>query len=575
MPGGLIQLAVYGSEDLFLTGQPQITFFKIVYRRHTNFAVESIRQNFNGRANFGQESTCTIEKIGDLMSKSYLEVDIPKVSLTKVSNDFSFDYEQTKLALNKIQNILQYFNDYMSENIKIIRNLATLLKANNISFDVIQNLMSNDKYLEMLFNKAHIFNAAIVDDPTFPHLFTNIKQQFDHVVSNYIDVATIKDQLASYIHTRAYPYMKTFYDKINGIYSKLQSVHDLYAGGKYLENYKFAWVEELGNSIIDYINIQIGNQIIDQHTGEWLIIFNQIFTDEQQMRNYYKMIGNVDKLTIFDDATKPSYKLIIPLHFWFCRHTGLSLPLIALRYNDINITVNFKKLYDVCYTEKSDNLLNIQDQYNINIIDAGLYIDYVFLDTVERKRFAQSSHEYLIETVQVNEFNNINENNYVIRTDFTHPTKFITWFAQPSSYRKNLNGTNKCQWNNFGTRNNKSGYTMVHSNMYINSTPLSIKNVDIKYYNYLQPYLYFNRSPTEGLNIYSFSIKPLAQAQQPSGSLNFSRIDSFWIETEFTKEFLDKIKDSGDTIYMAVYAYSYNILRIMSGIGGLAFERIS
>ena len=77
MGGGLMQLVAYGAQDIYLTGNPQITFFKVVYRRHTNFAVESIEQTFNGTADFGRLVTATISRNGDLIQQMYLEVFLP------------------------------------------------------------------------------------------------------------------------------------------------------------------------------------------------------------------------------------------------------------------------------------------------------------------------------------------------------------------------------------------------------------------------------------------------------------------------------------------------------------------
>merc|ERR1711990_861905 len=79
MGGGLMQLVAYGAQDVYLTGNPQITFFKVTYRRHTNFAMESIEQTFNGQADFGRRVTCTISRNGDLAYRTYLQVTLPQI----------------------------------------------------------------------------------------------------------------------------------------------------------------------------------------------------------------------------------------------------------------------------------------------------------------------------------------------------------------------------------------------------------------------------------------------------------------------------------------------------------------
>ena len=79
MGGGLMQLVAYGAQDVYLTGNPQITFWKVTYRRHTNFAMESIEQTFNGQADFGRRVTCTVSRNGDLAYRTYLQVTLPEI----------------------------------------------------------------------------------------------------------------------------------------------------------------------------------------------------------------------------------------------------------------------------------------------------------------------------------------------------------------------------------------------------------------------------------------------------------------------------------------------------------------
>jgi len=80
MGGGLLQLVAYGAQDVYLTGNPQITFFKVVYRRHTNFAMEAIQQTFSGTPDFGSTVSCQISRNGDLIHRSYLQVELPALT---------------------------------------------------------------------------------------------------------------------------------------------------------------------------------------------------------------------------------------------------------------------------------------------------------------------------------------------------------------------------------------------------------------------------------------------------------------------------------------------------------------
>ena len=604
MGGGLVQLAVYGSEDIFLTGTPQITFFKIVYRRHTNFAMESIQQYFIGDANFGQEMTSIVEKLGDLMNRVYLEIEIPKVELVKNFSNWKNTKENVKSQFDKIQQFYQLTHDYISANTDIAKKLDMLLKTNNISIDDIEKTLHDSNFINNLVTKR----TALIEYITFSNDFRSIEEFIDTKSSDLLQqvyqidiqmlaVSVINDanklaskrtieeifvikklELIRLVNKKLYIVMRDFYMKIYDIYFAKQKLYQSFLDNTYVEKYKFAWVEELGHAIIDQIEIKIGSQTIDMHTGDWLILFNKLFLHEYQIENYYEMIGNVTELTIFDDNIKNSYKLIIPFQFWFCRNTGLAIPLVALRYHDVMFTIKLKDLEKVCYVEDDESLMdipNIQSQYNINIVDAKLYVDYIYLDTDERRRFAQSSHEYLIETVHFNDFVDINGKQYNAHLNFSHPTKFIIWYIQPNFYRQNPTGRNKCQWNNFGVRSDKTGHPMRFAHLRLNSYNRTDPQLDMNYYNYLQPCWYFAHSPTDGLNVYSFAIKPMEH--QPSTSINLSRIDDFGIMMVLTEEFMDLVNDSvldsiENGIYMAAYVMSYNILRIMGGMGCMAFQ---
>ncbi|AYV85383.1 MAG: capsid protein [Satyrvirus sp.] len=597
MAGGIVQLTVYGSQDIFLTGKPQITFFKIVYRRNTNFAIESVQQHFIGTTNFGQEMVSIIDKIGDLMNRMYLEIELPKVDLVKNSTYWNTNKDDVKNKFDRIQKFYRLVYDYISENSVVIRKLDVLLKTNNISMDNIEKIMYDPIFIDKLSALRKNLKSYIASNIDFDSItelsdqklnliqeinsfdiqiiFNSVVKHANYLKNSYDENNFLKKiQLQKIINSSLYKLMKDFYMKIYNIYLEKENLYKSLLNGSYKERYKFAWVEEIGHAIIDLIDIKIGNQTIDTHTGDWLILFNKISVPEYHIKNYYKMIGNVKSLTIFDDSVKNSYKLIIPLQFWFCRHTGMSLPLIALRYHDIMFTLKLKDLSKLCYVEDAPGLQsieNIQSQYNINLIDAKLYVDYIFLDTDERYRFAQFTHEYLIETVQYNEFKDIIGKQYISHLSFSHPTKFMIWFVQPHDYRENLSGHNKCQWNNFGTNSDKTGYPISSSLLRINSYDRTDPYLDVKFFNYVQPYLYFNRSPTDGVNVYSFSLKPLEH--QPSGSINLSRIDDFSIVVDFTNEFINLINsDNYKGAYMGVYTMSYNILRIMNGMAGMAFE---
>lgn len=605
MTGGLVQLITYGSQDIFLTGTPQITFFKILYRRNTNFSTESIPQHLIGDLNFGTETTSIIDKAGDLIARTYLEIEIPKVDLLKNPSQWQNNCNTAQCQFEQIQEFYKLLYAYVTANTDIARKILVLIRTNNLTLEDVSKIITDPNFTSTLTAvrqelQSYIANNIAFDD--FPELrgrrlyliqFINtidaskifldtIKQQSDNTAQNINTIqikpnSVIKNRFTQKINTM-YQEMRNFYLEIYELLQRKEKILQEFKNNTYSERYRFAWVQELGHAIIDQLDIHIGNQLIDRHTGDWLIVFNQLFTRDPQIGNYNKMIGNIPELTVYDDTIKNSYRLIIPFQFWFCRHTGLALPLIALRYHDVMFTIRLKDLSKVCYMEPNaiaSNIANLQSQYNINIKSARLYVDYIFLDTDERRRFAQSTHEYLIEIVQYNEFDNIVGNKYTMHLSLSHPTKYIVWFVQPNQYRDNPDGTNMTQWNNFAINNDKSGYPIAQQGIRLNSYNRTDPHIDIKYYNYAQPLMYFQRSPTDGLNVYSFAIHPMDH--QPSAAVNLSRIDDISIFINFTPEFVNLVNSNTNPkietgAHAAVYAVSYNILRIMGGMAGLAFQ---
>jgi hypothetical protein len=587
MPGGIIQIAVYGSQDIFLTGTPQITFFKIVYRRYTNFAIEQIQQQFVGITNFGYEMSLVVDKLGDLMYKTYLEIDLPFVDLCKDRSNYKIDSVIAHARFKQMELFYQLVCSYIASNMKVVRQLHDVLRVHNITMQEIELMMHDCRFtaeLEEIRTKlrAHISNTDNYD--TIPELTTNKQCIYNDI--SLIDIQILfhsicpdnpekRCTLLFLINKQLSDRIQEFYLHIYRHFCQCRNTLARWRDNTYVERYQFAWVEEIGNAIIDSIDVKLGPQLIDRQTGDWMMIYNTLNLREYQKINYYKMIGQVPQLIVLNDSIKPRYKLIIPLLFWFSRYNGLALPLIALRYHDVLINLRLRDLSQLCYVEDCSELPTIpeiQAQYNINIESAVLYVDYVFLDSDERRRFAQSTHEYLIETVQYNEFHIAPTTSANNRLTFAHPCRYMVFFCQPNFYRHNPTGRNKCQWNNFGISPNRTGQPVSNLFIRLNSTEITDTTQPIVYFNYVQPYMHFLHSPTDGLYSYSFSLRPTEI--QPDGTCNLSRIDDCSIQYTFSPEFLDLVCNNPyePIIYMATYVVAYNVLRIMSGMAGLAFQ---
>jgi len=383
-----MQLVAYGAQDIYLTGNPQITFFKVVYRRHTNFSMESIEQTWEGTSD-GVDGRCsaTISRNGDLVHRMYIEV--------------TGDGE----------------------------------------------MASTDQH-------------------------------------------------------------------------------------------------NIGSSIINTVELEIGGQKIDKHTGAWMETWTEL--TEPNPTGNTSVFATTGNGTLFQNMSGMGgvkgdnlvdVNIWVPLQFWFCRNPGLALPLIALQYHEVKIILHH-----------SMSLLTTNGKGKNK-----LWCDYIYLDTDERRRFAKVSHEYLIEQVQEQSWSNQIQNLY-----FNHPVKELVW-----SRTGGTDGTNRTNLSN-PVEDGATIYLKFNGHDRFSAR-------DFKYFSRVQVWQHHSGAGgldssnagsgkfNDGIGVYSFSLKP--EEHQPSGTCNFSRIDSAQIVTNGTV-------NTNSTIY----AVNYNVLRIMSGMGGLAYS---
>lgn len=586
MGSGLIQLTSYGSQDLYLTGVPEITYFKVVYRRYTNFSIESLEVKFNNDISFGKESTIEIPKIGDLIHKIYLEIILPEINLKKkITEETKFTieekYNEYNIARDNYKKTLNFMKLNMDAYTRAIEYLQTenildISGAQSLIYNIFIDNYSISKYvlgyLELTNAMIEILNDTEISRFKYEEIsMLDISTNFNNYGGTDIETKQ------NFIEALKNGYLKS--KKVqNSVRKEVLKKKEIYENLKN-DNLQFAWVDRIGHAIIDYIEIYIGGQKIDKHYGDWINIWYELTANRYKEDIYMKMIGNVKELTDFNREKKPQYKIQLPLQFWFCRHNGLSIPLVALQYHDVSLNVKFKNLEEVSYIEQ-DKLIYISDtkeelslneitqDLNINI-NASLFIDYIYLDSQERKRFAQSSHEYLIEQVQTLEYLNVNEQNIQITlNNFVHPIKEIIWRVQKYNYIINENGYTKLRWDNYSLTDNNQGNPIKYSSMNFHSYERIVKQL-YSYFNYLQPYESHYTTPSDGINMYSFSLAP--EDHQPSGTANFSTLSKILLNLEFDESLnLSDQNINSELLNLVVYARNYNILRIVSGQSSLA-----
>jgi len=343
----------------------------------------------------------------------------------------------------------------------------------------------------------------------------------------------------------------------------------------------------LGFNFIERVELDIGGQIIDRLYSEYMYLWSSLTSDFLKARKLSGMLTNekYNPQTLQFSAnpgcagtngrqSMPNI-LYIPLSFFFTRNPGTALPLIALQYHEVKINVIWKTPKEIAGN------YNTGVQTLPNATSAALYIDYIYLDTDERRRFAQQSHEYLIEQVQFNEDVGISTASKRIDLTFNHPVKELIWVVQPTCYTNcNANALVYARDSSNATSFVSGGNTrltpFVYDQAAVFEQQLQINGQDRlerrygDYFNKVQPYQHHTGiAPGPGVYMYSFAVKP--EEHQPSGTCNFSRIDTATLV--LTLDGAVAVDDSNDNTWdMRMYAVNYNVLRIMSGMGGLAFS---
>lgn len=339
------------------------------------------------------------------------------------------------------------------------------------------------------------------------------------------------------------------------------------------------WTNNTGHALIEECSIRIGGQEMDKHSSRWLDIWNEL-TDHDEadwlgLNKHAAKNAYLKSQGPLSSASRPPLKLYIPLQFWFCRNVGLALPLIALQYHEVELDIKFRESSALINTDFIGTLVTEESSINVNV-----FADYIYLDTDERRRFAQVSHEYLIEQIQYKENN---KSNTKFRIDFNHPVKEIIWILPNSDYGRkygdstaNIDATIE----DGNHRNDYFNYNAHRSPAYIenisgqqsyegfNRSTLKLnghvrfKERDASYFRICQPRQAGHKIPTKHIYMYSFALNP--EEHQPSGTCNFSRLDNAHLS-------FNQLNDNGKQ-QISVYVVSYNVLRIMSGMGGLAYS---
>ena len=517
MAGGLLQLKEKGAQDIYLTGNPQITFFKIVYRRHTNFSIESIEQIWINRPSNDQLSTrCIIGRKGDLISKIYIQ------DVIYADNIFSRSFKENNPGYDQINKVnIQIGSQIIDEHTNNwLETYSELTQKNEYGcFSSTLNAITMCDTNNSVINKNNIINI-FNEDSDLNGLFTNSLSGYN--LNGLYTSGLSEENNHSNLCTKFQSL--TLSGGVGGCINTIDNINNSnrgeYLSGSYNESGSFFW-NTLPNSPPKLLS---GSLIPPSASSTWTVNNSRPFFPQNSDNNDTRTIMGYSNY-----FNNNSFGYIhVPLQFWFCRNPGLALPLIALQYNEVIININFKYI----------------------IKNPQLYVDYIFLDTDERRRFAQISHEYLIEQVQtIRSTPGLTHN-----LKFKNPVKELIWVSSTSDnissadYGDSLKGEWKLQING----NDRFTYR------------------DISYFTKQQIYDYHSGyggvTVRNSIAVYSFCLYP--EDHQPSGTMNFSNIQYCYLLNKGRSDLEAEIINNQNII---VYAVNYNILRILSGQGSLAY----
>lgn len=627
MPGGLLSILSYGSTDLFLTGAPQISFFKIVYRRHTNFSVESIEIGLNTNINFDDEYEIIFDRIGDLVGRCYLKIKLPEVYFNR--DEFSLPYTQYNDAPDTDQNNYDTVKTFMDYNMKAYRVAKDNIKVKNMTITKFLKDIGNQfagagqtawtNYTDLRKNQnpvEHIY--TIMYNASIYNIYLKYNQNISNLTNDNISKIYKEIEFAITNSVKCIKYFWGIYKYKYNIFLKRST-----------NNLKFAWNENIGYNLIDYVNITLGGEEIDRHYSNLFELNYQLTNHINLNKVHDKLIGNLPELTIYDETTKPSYLINVPLNFWFNKNMGSAFPLIASQYSDLAMKLKLKNINQCGLVEGvSGEQYSLEDLWNDKNykLEISLLVDYIFLDGQERKKFAQSSHEYLIENYQTITYNlsnlqsKLNQekltnesiiNNTIsmnVNLDIKHPCKQIIWSFQKEKYLENKDGTLKCINNNYSININEDKNPLKNANLLLNGYDRINKKLGTgEYYNLVQSYQHNTNIPKIGIYSYSFSIFP--EELSPSGTCNFSRFSGQTLNFDLDenmfyysnsdidptiishRELENELNELNDVdidediiqsqnyvkykytdVIITLFAKVYNVIRFNGGFSGLAFS---
>jgi hypothetical protein len=535
-----MQLVAYGAQDVFLTGNPQITFFKIVYRRHTNFAIESIEQTFTGNADFGRKVTCTIARSGDLITKMYLRVVLPSYNSNPSGNPSN---EGEWAWVGRLGHVLIFSVELEIGGTRIDKQYGDWL---NIWYELARNWAQDRGYAIMigdtpeLTNFSQTKNGAILYVPLkfFSNRHDGLAIPLIALQYHETKINIEFRQRSQCVNTWGSPNMNTLSLSDASLF-----VDYIYLDAE--ERKRFAQAQH--EYLIEQLQFT-GDESISSVSQKFRLNFNHPCKSLYWALKLNKYVTNTPYLAYsdndFEDAKiRATRRFVLACARYdnngklVLGQSGEVLPAVGLPANLLSI---YSTLHPISLSAEPE-------VYNISTLGELLKVSDMSLST-----------DVL--------FSNWHR-------DVKVPATYTNAQGEHQNQGSAFFDVNVNVWHNYGLFLDKSVNPVTSVLLTLNGHD-RFSQRDGSYFNYVQPYQCHSNTPADGVNMYSFALNP--EDHQPSGTCNFSRIDNATLNLNFGNP-----NEPNNSAYnasffndsnIAIYATNYNVLRIMSGMGGLAYS---
>lgn len=632
MPAGYMKLGSKAEVKELPTGPPEETLFRVVHKRHTHFTLQTFEEAFHEQPAFGETSTCTLSKVGDLLHSAYLKVELEELAAPRTTQADTDLVEQLQERVATLSDTLEAFKDFVAVASQVVNRLDTVRQTLTATVADIQTTLSENVILlgyaralttfadQTVSTTRPVYQLLATDVPLYVGLDVNLVALLDVEYLVTFATFTTLDDVAVFIsmyRQQVVQVDRIIRDELKDARSALDDATASVDSVSYGSN--------VGHAMIRSVEIDIGGKRIDMINGQQLAIYQSLKTDPIKTHLVSEMLGEVPALTRHDNTAKPAYTLLVPLPFWFSENVGSALPMVCLRYHDVRISVTF--------VDGNDCVFTLSSEVTPVVRGASLLTTYAFLEERERQLFGNMAHDYVIQQHQHAQYRDVTDDRVALDVNFFNPLKDVFWTVRNSrqlvafpldaaaaevyrvsqtleeggklklafadDLRDGLSGravrvfkthpeargritgqqgnvlVTDIPYARFGQGcyaviGDENSNPVVEAYLEVDGVPLFAPRDGTTFVD-LQPYQHYPSHGLSGYNVFSFCLLP--RQAQSSGFLNVNRLKRLVLYLKLDPNFVTAATVNGDSLVVDVSARNINVLRIENGRAVLAFNQ--